>query len=234
MELETTSSVAVNHPRVTGEVTVLHRRRLAMGIDVGQAHDPTAICVAARIDTAPLNPIYRDVVPRSQRYEVLHLERLPLGMPYPRQVEHLERLLLRAPLARLSPVVLVDYTGVGRPVFDMFAERPALRYAQGVVITGGRETAATSAGWSVPKGELVSKLQALLHSGEMKIASALPDAAVLARELQDFRVRFTETGNATFNAREGAHDDLVLALALAVFGLSRPELARELKVVWPQ
>lgn len=35
-------------------------------------------------------------------------------------------------------------------------------------------------------------LQALLHSGNLRIAASLPDAAVLARELQDFRVRFTE------------------------------------------
>ncbi len=55
---------------------------------------------------------------------------------------------------------------------------------------------------------------------------------VLLRELQDFRVRFTDSGNATFNALEGAHDDLVLALVLAVFGLSRPEPVRELDVVW--
>lgn len=45
-------------------------------------------------------------------------------------------------------------------------------------------------------------------------------------------MRFTESGNATFNAREGAHDDLVLALALSVFGLSRPEPVRELEVLW--
>jgi len=114
----------------------------------------------------------------------------------------------------------------------MFAGRRALRIAQGVVITGGRETTGNRAGWSVPKGELVSKLQALLHSGELKISAVLPDAAVLARELQDFGVRYTDAGNATFNAREGAHDDLVLVLALAVFGLSRPEPARELGVEW--
>jgi hypothetical protein len=29
-------------------------------------------------------------------------------------------------------------------------------------------------------------------------------------------------------------EDLVLALALAVFGLSRPETVRELDVVWPR
>jgi len=101
-----------------------------------------------------------------------------------------------------------------------------------LTITGGRETSRHGPGWSVPKGELVSKLQALLHAGELRIAASLPDAPVLLRELQDFRVRFSDAGNATFNAREGAHDDLVLALALAVFGLSRPKFARSVEAVW--
>lgn len=68
--------------------------------------------------------------------------------------------------------------------------------------------------------------------GEFRIAASLPDAAVLMRELQDFRVRYSDAGNATFSAREGAHDDLVLAHALAVFGLSRHEVARDVPVVW--
>ncbi|MGY0799055.1 hypothetical protein ACW7G0_08390 [Lysobacter sp. A286] len=189
----------------------------------------------SRITSTTANPALSDANPEPHpRYEVQHLERLQLGMPYPAQVDRLEAMVCRPPLSHAAPRVLVDYTGVGRPVFDMFAGRPALRRAQGVVITGGRETSSTTAGWSVPKGELVSKLQALLHAGELRIASTLPDAPVLLRELQDFRVRFTESGNATFNAREGAHDDLVLALALAVFGLSRPEPVREIDVVWPQ
>lgn len=221
------------HPRVDGSIGVIHRRQFAVGIDVGQAHDPTAICVAARVTTTAANPSLATANPLTRpRYEVQHLERLRLGTPYPQQVDRIEAMLNRSPLNRLSPRVLVDYTGVGRPVFDLFAGRPALRRAQGVVITGGRETGRTPAGWSVPKGELVSKLQALLHAGDLKIAGSLPDAAVLARELQDFRVRFTEAGNATFNAREGAHDDLVLAVALAVFGLSRPESVSEIDVAW--
>lgn len=180
-----------------------------------------------------MNPPFAEWNPYPQpRYEVAHLERLQLGMPYPQQVDHLEALLGRSPLNRLQPRVLVDYTGVGRPVFDMFAGRRLLRMAQGVVITGGREVSGNRAGWSVPKGELVSKLQALLHSGDLRIAASLPYAAVLARELQDFRVRFTEAGNVTFNAREGAHDDLVLALALAVFGLSRPDPVDAVRVEW--
>jgi hypothetical protein len=232
MELETTSLVKPNHPDVSGEIVLLHKRSFAVGIDIGQAHDPTAICVASKIVTTTLDPMhapYHKLPP--PRFEVSHLERLRLGMSYPLQVGHLEALLGRSPLDRLRPRVLVDYTGVGRPVFDMFAGRRSLRKAQGVVITGGRDVSSTREGWSVPKGELVSKLQALLHAGDLRIAAGLPDAAVLARELQDFRVRFTDSGNATFNAREGAHDDLVLALALAVFGLSRPEPASNLQIV---
>ncbi len=114
----------------------------------------------------------------------------------------------------------------------MFVRRRLLRTTQDVVTTGGREVSGNRAGWSVPKGELVSKLQALLHSGGLRIAASFPDAAVLARELRDFRVRFTGSGNATFNTREGAHDDLVLALALAVFDLSRPEPVDDVRVKW--
>ena len=58
------------------------------------------------------------------------------------------------------------------------------------------------------------------HSGDLRIPRALPDAAVLTRELQEFRVKYTDAGNATFNAREGERDDLMLVLAIAVFGWS--------------
>jgi len=87
----------------------------------------------------------------------------------------------------------------------------------GVNITGG--SAITNAGnvWSVPKGHLVSRIQALLHDGRLKIHKDLPDAPALVSELQDFRINFTETGHATFNAQSGKHDDLVLALAIALW-----------------
>ena len=60
-------------------------------------------------------------------------------------------------------------------------------------------------------------LQALLHEGRLHIQKDLTEAAELVRELQDFKVRYTESGHLTFNAREGRHDDLVLALAIAVW-----------------
>ncbi|HSM19780.1 MAG TPA: hypothetical protein VK844_05370, partial [Hyphomicrobiales bacterium] len=68
------------------------------------------------------------------------------------------------------------------------------------------------------------RLQAMLHSGELKIAEALPEAPALVKELQDFRVSFTGAGHAIFNARTGAHDDLVLAVAIAAWHSAAPPI----------
>src|SRR5262249_12276269 len=77
----------------------------------------------------------------------------------------------------------------------------------------------------VSKGRLVSRLQSLLHAGELRIAPGLRDAKTLARELYDFRGIFGETGYARFGAREGAHDDLVLAVALGCWAAYQPRSA---------
>lgn len=207
-----------------------YRSSWAVGVDIGQARDPTAVVIVERVTgihaSANAPAAYRvGPVPRFRPlYRVRHLERLPLGTSYPSQVQTVMSRLERPPMDTLRPRILLDYTGVGRPVFDMFAQA-GLRRAEAITITGGRETTETEFGFSVPKVTLVSRLQALLHSGDLRIPSALPDAKVLTRELQEFRVKYTEAGNATFNAREGEHDDLVLALAIAVFGLSAAQTA---------
>src|SRR5262249_44029940 len=111
--------------------------------------------------------------------------------------------------------LVIDFTGVGRPVFDMF--RFSGITPIGVLITSG--AAETGSGWvyGVPKLDLVSRVQAPLHEGRLKIHKDLAEADTLARELQDFRCEYTVAGHVTFNARSGKHDDLVLALAIAVW-----------------
>jgi hypothetical protein len=61
-----------------------------------------------------------------------HLERLSLGTSYVGIVQHAARLLHRLPA---GTELAIDFTGVGRPVFDMFAA--AGLSATGVLITGG-------------------------------------------------------------------------------------------------
>jgi hypothetical protein len=141
-----------------------------------------------------------------------HLERLPLGTSYPGIVAHVARLLHRLPA---GDELAIDYTGVGAPIFDMFAASGLS--ATGVLITGGTSETREGGVVGVPKLVLVSRLQALLHEGRLKIHRNLAEAATLVRELQDFRVEFTAAGSLTFNARSGKHDDLVLALAIAAW-----------------
>ena len=210
------------------QAEIEYRSSWAVGVDIGQARDPTAVVIVERISGKHCwanSTVYRGPIPRYRPlYRIRHLERLPLGKPYPEQVRAVMDRLDREPLRSARPRILLDYTGVGRPVYDLFQEA-GLKRAEAITITGGRETTATAHGFAVPKVSLVSRLQALLHSGDLRIPRALPDAAVLTRELQEFRVKYTDAGNATFNAREGEHDDLVLALAIAVFGLSESECA---------
>jgi hypothetical protein len=64
----------------------------------------------------------------------------------------------------------------------------------------------------------VSALQLLLQSRRLHIARSLEHAATLVKELENFRVKITAAARETYEAwREGQHDDLVLAAALAAW-----------------
>jgi len=145
-------------------------------------------------------------------FQVGHLERLPLGTPYPAIVARVGRLLTELPG---DPELVIDFTGVGRPIFDMFVYSGI--FPIGVVITAGNAETRDGMTCFVPKLTLVSHLQALLHQGRLKILRELDEAETLVRELQDFRVDFTAAGHLTFKARSGKHDDLVLALGIATW-----------------
>jgi hypothetical protein len=70
----------------------------------------------------------------------------------------------------------------------------------------------------VPKATLVHLVEKMMQLGELRIHDEIPEAAILRRELEHFEVGYTGTGHMTFNARVGKHDDLVLALAIALWG----------------
>jgi hypothetical protein len=179
-------------------------RRFVVGLDLGQAQDFTAVAVVHRS------------AGRDDAVQVPHLERFPLGTPYPAIVGRTAQLLATPPLRGQASLV-VDRTGVGSAVVDLLAEAHLSPIA--VTITGGDKVHRESkTRYSVPKRELVGCLQVLLQTGRLKIASALPEAELLVKELLAFQVKITASAHDTYGAwREGAHDDLVLALALAIW-----------------
>ena len=63
-----------------------------------------------------------------------------------------------------------------------------------------------------------SVLQAGLSGRRLKIAEGLPHAEILVGELTTFSTKITQAGNETFEAwRERDHDDMVLAVAMALW-----------------
>lgn len=191
-----------------------------VGLDLGQSRDFSALVVVERLEVFSGRTAYHllegEVADPDERYDVRHIERFQLGTPYPAVVERTGELLEARPL-RGEAVPVVDATGVGRAVVDLFTEA----YRQGrlgtfspvpVTITGGQD----AHGLHVPKRDLVGRLQALLQTGRLKIAQGLLLADVLTKELLNFRAKITKSGADTYEAwRASDHDDLVLALALA-------------------
>ena len=82
-------------------------------------------------------------------------------------------------------------------------------------------------GVRLQQAQRIGALVAELENDRLQIASGLRYAAALVGELGAFRRRVTGAGRAAYGAKTGAHDDLVVAVALAVWwGEKWAEFAR--------
>src|SRR4051812_24175681 len=188
-----------------------------LGLDLGQAQDYTAISIAERNETMCGNLAVRP----GATYQVRHLERLALGTPYPAIVARVRQLVHQPPL-RGQVSVVADATGVGAAVMDLLREAHLGAPFNAVTITGGDTVTQDGLNYRVPKRDLVSVLQVLLQTQRLRVAQALPDADTLVRELLNFRVTINANAHDSYAAwREGVHDDLVLATALACWAGER-------------
>ncbi len=181
-----------------------------VGVDLGQVQDYTAVAVAERQRQEP-----------HATYQIRHLERFPLGTPYPVVADRVSTLVHMPPLQR-DVALAVDATGVGMPVVDLLKQHCGSTSILGgvpilaITITGGEAVSQEGHQYRVPKRDLVSTLQVLLQGGRLKVAQDLPEAATLVKELLNFKVKITIHAHDTYGARrEGTHDGLVLAVALA-------------------
>lgn len=189
-----------------------------IGVDLGQAQDYTAISVLEQAH----RPTERDAAKSETTYQVRHLERLPLGTAYPVQVNRVLEVVQQVKTiqgnADREPALVVDQTGVGRPVVDMLSQA-GLTNLTAVSIHGGDATNRDGREYRVPKRELVSILQVLLQTDRLAVAAALPEAQTLTREMLAFKVSISKAGHDSYGNdwRENDHDDMVLSVALAAW-----------------
>lgn len=220
-------------------------QRFIIGVDLGQLQDYTAIAIVERVrpEGVTRRPAHLSILDgplaiaehsaeserlaRLDEYHVVHLERAPLGTPYPAVVDRLGDLIADMPDQSITQLVL-DGTGVGRPVVDLVRERLADRFDKSqsevvesvteIVFTGGIDVTREWGRYLVPKRDLIGTLDVLLQSGRLKIAQELPLAPALTEELGNVKRQVTPAGRDSYVPwREGVHDDLAYGLAVAVW-----------------
>ena len=203
-----------------------------IGLDLGQRHDNSGFVgiekpARHRLSTMPQSLLLRMA------------ERIPLGMAYPEIVEVLtsnSRLQRTCPAIRPNNAMgrmagdglcklVVDATGLGRPVVEMIRRARLECDLTAVMITSGdRQHYRPGEGGSmnVPKQDLIAGVQMALERRELRIAKKLREAGTLKRELLDVRMSRRDSGYLRFGADGyGQHDDLVIALALAIWRAGR-------------
>jgi hypothetical protein len=201
-----------------------------VGVDLGQSVDPTAICVLAhRVRGSNTWSIHHrtgkpslKVQQPENRYEVQYLQRLPLGLAYPLVVNEVLNLLARPPLNGPPADLVIDETGVGRAVGDIFEQQSFRKFTRLTITAGNEQTWAGKDRVHVAKGILISGVDAHLHRRELKFAPELKEAPAALNELQNFTRATSAAGRFTYSAREGQHDDLVLAVAIALWKALQP------------
>ena len=111
---------------------------------------------------------------------------------------------------------LPEIAGKCTPAVDLLrAARPGCRIVP-VTITGGDQEGSDGTVYRVPKRDLIIGLQVVVEQRRLEIAKRSRSHRELMAELAEIKSTVTGFGRTTFEADGSrAHDDLVLALALA-------------------
>lgn len=76
----------------------------------------------------------------------------------------------------------------------------------------------TTGGQTGTKGEIINNLAILIEQRKIRI----PNIPILVDELEAYTYEMTSSGNIKYMGRTGHHDDMVMSLALACYGLKEP------------
>lgn len=188
--------------------------RFIVGLDLGQRNDYTAAAILEKATE------WRAVDGPAQRITVYRLHSLDRTrqVSYSTVADSMAGLMATAVLRGAK--LVVDETGVGAGVVDLLTERRL--QPRRVTITSGDAVSRDGAyGYRVPKRDLASTVALLLEQRRLIVPAGIAHADALRDELANFRVKVSLAGHDSYGAgaewREGNHDDLVLAVALAAW-----------------
>jgi hypothetical protein len=214
------------------------KKTFAIGVDVGKAAESTAVAVVQITNPVGWDPC-ADCPKDKLEFQVRFLKRFPPNTTYlevgkllaeqlgARELTDKIEITPRKTVRSVDLYVgfVIDQTAVGPPVVN-FMEQTVKRPSTRVVLTDSHAGGYSPDGfYRVPKQALIGDL---LETGRLKIAQDLPDVRALTDELLNYRSRKTSTSaTMTDTWREQPSDDLVFAVALAVWRLRQHDFSYE-------
>lgn len=197
------------------------------GLDLGQRKDHSAIVVVEAQIRQSGRQDALNVEPGLERRKVVrYVERIARGTAFQRVVEKLASLTQRPCFEGGDVYTCVDGTGLGAPVVESLRNGGLRGELVPVLFTGGEVSRYADGHYRVPKSELIHGLAMELERGQLGLTQGIEGMEDLLSELRGMRKSYGRGGVKWTTTRQ--HDDLVMALALAVWSSKR----RELPLTW--
>jgi hypothetical protein len=197
------------------------KTRIYLGLDIGKRQDHTAIAVLelrwAYGQKDNLSQKIREIPTLVLRYSTrLALDTETTKIPQ----------LVRDTLQRFAPrygepsridKLLIDATGIGHTVVELIRQNQTKAHIQPVMLTNGHVERHLKDGYlSLPRPDMLNSLKMVFELGNIKMEPSSPGFVDMEREL----IQFQPSGE------QQEHDDLVMAMAMAVWQAAKdyPEL----------
>ena len=179
-----------------------------LGVDLGRKVDPAAMVLVERHPEPHQDEFW---------FEVRHVEEFPLGTRYKDVVRAVGDFVVQDPV-RGKIQVGWDATGVGAAVMELVEDDGTLaELSWQVTITSGKEWTQDGPSFRVPKADLAASLQLVLQDRRILMRPEVEQQSVLRKQLVRFEMQRTKTGYQRMEGAAGEHDDVALALMVAVW-----------------
>lgn len=183
--------------------------RFLIGLDLGQAQDPSAFTVI-RDEAVPEWESGVTQRLRARQRTVVAADRIR-DTSYVEIARIVRNLTLDGTLKGRCHLV-IDATGVGRAFGDVLDEIGVKHHK--VQMVGGLSENRAGRFWNVSKTKLLSDLNGALHIGKLVLAD-FPMRDDVAAELDSFQVSFSSAGNMRLEGGDAqGHADMAIATAL--------------------
>ncbi len=141
--------------------------------------------------------------------KLVYLHQFPLGMPYTDVINTLVRANEKFDFKKL----LIDQTGVGEPILENIKEQGVTR-VEGETLSQDKKT------------DLLTNLKLVMEQNQL----AIPYNKELCQQINDQQYSYGKNGKLSFNHPPNGHDDMLWALALAVYA-AKTQVSPKLWVV---